>query len=416
MIMPNEVIGRAEVAVIGAGPGGSVAAWALARLGRETILLDRAHFPRPKPCGDYVNPAGMRLLADIGVGDEIGLKARPLRGMLIVSPNGREVLARFPEGPGVSIPRDILDHIVLRAAERAGADVRTGTAMRGIARKRNLWHVRTTEGIVEARVLIGADGLRSLVARSTGLRRAPSEGSRSRRDVNHTRDRYAIGMYVDGLPIHDGYAEMHLGRGVYCGVSAFRNAPANVTAVAPKSRFSRGTTVSARLSSILREFPRLWPRLEPRLHGGAETGAPRAVGPLVPHRGRVTADGLLLVGDAAAFVDPLTGQGVALALRSGLEAAETIDRALRNGDVHDRGLAPYARWHQRTYGRFRALLRLVDYVALHSPLIEPLSRAWGHAPNLAAAFMNVIADGAHPRLLLRPSYLAGTMLACIQRA
>lgn len=216
---------------------------------------------------------------------------------------------------------------------------------------------------------------------------------------------------------------MHLARNAYCGVSAFPDGRANVTMVvnravlrAWRSRPAVGSDQQGlsrhRLNLVLARFP----RLRPRILAGAQVHGMRTIGPLAPTAGPVVRDGVVLVGDAAAFTDPLTGQGVSLALTGALVAAETIDHALRGGDVRAPQLARYAQWHQRRLLALQGFLRLVDWIALRTPMIEPLARTWQRHPALAARFLGVIGNGDPARRVLGPSYVSRLMLACISRA
>lgn len=401
-----DVVEQAEVVIIGGGPAGAATALTLAHLGVEVLLLDRARFPRGKLCGDFLHPLGTAALADLGVLAEVLPQAQTLRGMLIVSPEGREVFARFAHGHGLSLSRAVLDDVLLRAAQRAGAAVRTGVAARAVARHGDRWRITTDGGTLEARLLVGADGLHSRVAAAAGLRHRPGRAGR-----------YALGIYVHGLPARRGFGEMHLGRGAYCGVSVFPDGLANITMVLPKAalRMRRGGEPRERVSDWLDPMFTSFPRLQPRLASAAPARQVRAVGPLAITGGGVVGDGVLLVGDAAACTDPLTGQGVSLALTAAPVAARTIAEALRRGDLRDVALAPYARWHAGRLNGLRRFLRLVDWLALRTPLIEPLARAWQDQPALATRFLDVIGSGAPTRVLLGPAYVSRLLRTCISR-
>src|SRR5712664_508386 len=117
----------ADVIVVGAGPAGSTAAAALAARGIRVLLLDRAKFPRDKPCGDYCNPGAVRLLRQIGSFSTLPTAdAAPISGLSVYAQDGSRFTAAFPEGPGLLVPRLRLDAALLAHAGRAGAIVHEG--------------------------------------------------------------------------------------------------------------------------------------------------------------------------------------------------------------------------------------------------------------------------------------------------
>src|SRR3989304_1640407 len=123
------------------------------------------------------------------------------------------------------------------------------------------------------RLLVGADGLHSRVAVAAGLRDRTGRGGR-----------YALGIYVRGLPAHEGFGEMHLGREVYCGVSVFADGQANVTMVMPKAaiRARRDGARHGLAPGTLDQVPASFPRLYPRVPPSVPSREMRAVGPLRP--------------------------------------------------------------------------------------------------------------------------------------
>ncbi|HYU02234.1 MAG TPA: FAD-dependent monooxygenase, partial [Jatrophihabitantaceae bacterium] len=159
---------RVDVVVVGAGPGGSVAALCLARAGARVAIVDKRSFPRDKACGDLIGPRGVRLLDELGV-DVPG--ARRLGDMIVVAPNGRRAL--LPALPGIdypghalAIPRHEFDAALFDAAVEAGAahvhDRVIGLVDGG--------GVRLAGGTdVLANVVIGADGAQSAIAQAAGL-------------------------------------------------------------------------------------------------------------------------------------------------------------------------------------------------------------------------------------------------------
>src|SRR5256885_9679115 len=165
---------RAKVGVVGGGPAGRALAFALARSGVSVTVLDRAHFPRSKPCAEYLSPQASRILAEMGVLDDVERSgAAQLAGMVIRAPNGTRVVGEFAgcsvkgfRDRGLSVRREILDAILLNAARAAGADVREATHVVDVIRD-NAGRARgvltASSERITADLVVGADGLRSIV-------------------------------------------------------------------------------------------------------------------------------------------------------------------------------------------------------------------------------------------------------------
>src|SRR5512147_253160 len=224
-----------DVLVVGAGPGGSAAAALLARAGFRVTAVDRAAFPRDKACSEYMSPESVRLLDRLGVVAELeAAGAAPLHGTQVIAADGSRLHGRFalagatPFRPtGLSVSRRVLDHALLRAARAAGATVLERTAVEALLYDRGAVAgalVRDADGrrhALGARLTIGADGLRSLVARRLGHRR-------------HGRPRrLAFVAHVDGVAGLAGSAEMHVGRRGYVGLNSIGNGRTNVALVVP---------------------------------------------------------------------------------------------------------------------------------------------------------------------------------------
>src|SRR6266550_3358345 len=166
-----------DVAVVGAGPAGSATALLLARAGARVLLLDRARFPREKPCSEYLSPESTRVLERLGKDVLAAVAAASparLTGMKVVAPSGTGVVGRF-ETFSFALPRTRFDTILRAAAEAAGAEVREGMKVEEV-----LYDRGAVAGVVargsglgsrdsyRARIVVGADGLRSVVARRLG--------------------------------------------------------------------------------------------------------------------------------------------------------------------------------------------------------------------------------------------------------
>ncbi|MBI1722442.1 MAG: FAD-dependent monooxygenase, partial [Gemmatimonadetes bacterium] len=224
-----------DVLVVGGGPAGAATATYAARAGLRVLLVDRAVFPRHKACAEYLSPEASRDLEALGVLEEVeAAGAKKLTGFRLVSDDGADVVGRFagshrfvPFRPyGLALPRATLDSIVLGAAARAGADVRQGVTVErllvedGVVRGALLREGRRRLEL-RARAVVGADGLRSVVARALGLARWGSPRRLSL--VAHLAD-------VAGLA---DYGEMFAGDGRYVGIAPIGGGYANVAAVLP---------------------------------------------------------------------------------------------------------------------------------------------------------------------------------------
>jgi flavin-dependent dehydrogenase len=170
---------RRDVVVVGGGPAGSAVACLLAQRGHDVLLLDAARFPRDKVCGEGVSPEAWRLLDAMGAADRVrSLSPHPLRGMQLVSPDGTAFRGEYRgrDRLGFAVRRLSLDEALLDVARAAGVEVREGVRVSGLLREGDavagvLAQAGGEERTTRARVTVGADGRRSVVARRLGLLR-----------------------------------------------------------------------------------------------------------------------------------------------------------------------------------------------------------------------------------------------------
>ncbi|MGH2400747.1 MAG: FAD-dependent oxidoreductase, partial [bacterium] len=163
-------MGIADVVVVGAGPAGTASAADLAARGFHVVLVDRAAFPRDKPCGDYCNPGAAELLNEIGALTSVmAAGAGSIDSMTVVAQDGSSFVQQFPKGRGLVIRRERLDALLLHRAALAGAETIEkyfvdAVTLNGLVEIRDTHRRRA----VRARLLIAADGPRSVVARRLG--------------------------------------------------------------------------------------------------------------------------------------------------------------------------------------------------------------------------------------------------------
>lgn len=317
-----------DAVVVGGGIAGAATALRLARLGHDVVVVDRATFPRDKTCGEGLMPHGVDELRGLGVADTIAPFARPFDGIRYLS--GDDVaVGHFPDAPGWGLRRLGLDAVVLDAARGGGVDVREGVRVEAVAVSGDGVRVTTDAGEIRARVVVGADGLHSLVRRQIGAQvstaSSPRFGARLHvrlapgRVAPTTVDVYladAVEYYV--TPVADDAVNL----AILCGKETTRGL---------------GGDLDGRLWAMLQAAPELRAWTE----GGTPISRASLTGPLRQQASRLVGDRAVLVGDAAGFVDAITGEGMSLALASARFAAETLHEALVADRLGAAALRPY---------------------------------------------------------------------------
>ena len=348
--------GGVDVAIAGAGPAGAVAAVVLARAGARVQLLDRAAFPRQKLCGDTINPGATQLLQRLGLADGLRLHGLPIDGMIVTGLFGVAVQGRYLRhgaAQGWSMSRRDFDAGLVAAAVEAGAAFDERVSVRGPIVQDEADEPRVGGLVVDgqngkpvhlhAKVTIAADGRRSVLATALGLTRSTRRPRR-----------WVVGGYFAGIESLHGMGEMHIRRDHYIGVAPVPSGLANVCVVSPvRDRFARP---KALLCSIVATDP----MLKDRFADARLVGPVVSLGPMGVDASSAGLSGLLLAGDAAGFIDPVTGDGVRFALRGGELAARAALSMLERGrsDGHEQ----LARWRAAEFGgkyRFNRAIRVL---------------------------------------------------------
>jgi len=355
-----------DAVVVGSGPAGGAAAIVLARAGCHTLLVDRHSFPRDKPCGDLIGARAFAVLRHLDL-DLSACDDHPLlQGALLtaggntldLTPHSRVGRRLLAGSEARVVPRFLFDNLLHDAARAAGAETLPAT-VRQVGPMGDIRPVRldgeTGPRQLAARTVIIAGGYGCRVARDIAPRErddGPSRGIARRgyvRNVTAPPDRIVFALdpwllpgYGWLFPLPDGRANVGVGMLAH-----------------PEDDHQ------ARLDDLWQRVLAPESPLAPWLDGAEPEGRPRTWPlDLGPRQRRLVADGLLVAGEAAGLVGPLTGAGIANALESGVLAGATAASALANGDVSRHGLRSYGATIRRRYApRLRSELWAQRFLA-----------------------------------------------------
>ncbi len=384
---------------MGGGPAGSACALSLARRGIGVTLVERQRFPRRKVCGEYLNGGAVAALDDLGLRERVERVAHPLHGIRIVPPGTAALELPFATR-SLACERAVLDALLLDAAREAGACVVRGHAedLAFSADRVTGVVVRDEDGArrtLDARVVVGADGAGSLVARKLRLARA-ARGER----------RFALGGHYRGFGKLESHVEMYVGTGAYFAINPLDEERANVMVVVRDGDLGAW---SGAVDEGMRGKAAALGRGH-RSFDAAERLGPRvSVGPLAFDVSAVVRGRAVLIGDAAGFLNPFTGQGVYLALRGAREAAEAIAAGFADATSAEAALASYAHHRERDFAVRKRLTRVVNLLVDVPPLARRAVARLGARPDLGATLLGALAGTLAPERALSPMLL-GRML------
>lgn len=329
-----------DAVVVGGGPAGLAFAVAAATLGLDVTVLERCPAPVDKACGEGILPAGVRALERLGALPHVRAEdAAPIAEIRWIEP-GRDVArVRLPPPGGMGIRRTALSAALFSRAREVGVEVLADVEITEHRRERGGIRAIGKGGDILAKVLVAADGLASPTRRREGLEAAPSP-----------RPRFGVRRHIAVPPWADA-VEVHFGDGAEAYVT-----PAGAHRVGIAILFEGGEP--GRFEVLVQRFPAL-----AGLVAAAEPDSSvRGAGPFDRRATARVADRLVLLGDAAGYVDAVTGDGLSLAFRCGEDLAGMLPAALARGAGLD-ALRPYEAIWRRHFRPYAAWARTVLWLA-----------------------------------------------------
>ena len=407
----NTATRSADVIVVGGGPAGASTAAFLARAGLEVLVLDRARFPRAKPCAECLSPQASRLLDDLGVLSAVERSGPAhLEGVAVRSPDGTWLVGSYAapksgrhrpyRARALAVRREVLDKILVDAARFAGAAVLEGTKVTdvlydGTTRVTGVRAMLRSGETVElrSRLVVAADGLRSTVARRVGLAH-----------VARFPKRISLVGHYTGVEGVGAYGEMHVERDGFIGVA---DVGGGITTVGMVVAARQAKAMSGDRARFLNEWIAARRHLAPRFAHAQLLGEVSATGPFASHARRAWAPGVALVGDAADFFDPFTGEGIYAALRGGEMLAEHVLDALQamSASHADRALQEYDAARRREFGGKWRIERIIGAVVGMAPLMNRAARALASRRELADLLVGVTGNFIPARAVLNAGYV-----------
>lgn len=383
-----------EVIVVGAGPAGAMTATILAQQGRDVLLLDKDGFPRDKTCGDAVPAGAIERMWKYGMKEKIDTAVDkgefyPLSGMMLVSPKGHELHAHFQDddkgADSYVAPRMYFDHVIQRQAVESGAEFCRAQVKSPIIEDGKVVGVtaRTNGSTTDFRssIVVGADGVTSAIARN--LRPKEKQHLDKHRAV-------AIRAYIDDIEEIPGEVEFYLYDEILPGYAWIFPLGDDKANIGLGMRLDVFRQHKANLEKMLTDFLAM-PAIRKRLKRGGQVhniaswqlnfGSQKNL--------QTTFDGAILVGDAAGFINPLTGGGIHNSIISAELAANVIEDALQKGDTSREALKIYEQQcHNEMWESMMTAYRFQRSFMYFPVLVDILVRFGKQSSKLTQTFLS----------------------------
>lgn len=374
--------GSFDVLIVGAGPAGAFLAHKLASSGLRTLVVEKNLTPKRKVCGEYLCPLGVELLKREGLENQIVGEFLTLRGMLVVTSKGTEVDTNFPfreKYHGVSVNRKIFDSNLIEQAKSSGANFKMGVEVRKINQIADRWSVETNMGTFVTHMLVGADGRGSIVSK-TFQNDIPNEGKR-----------VAIHVLVENKTENIRRGEMHLfENGAYIGLNPTGDKEINFSLVLDAEELRELGGPLETLNHYLEKSKNLSSRFSKFSDSDKiSTAFPiqHQTNSIIPRHN------VALIGDAAGFVDPLTGEGMYNAMLSAsLLASEITKNAKENLKISKNVFLRYQKQYSKVLKQKIVLNRFFQILIRKPKAVEWVAKFLLKKQSRADVFIGIIGN------------------------
>ena len=367
-----------DVMIIGGGPAGLATAIVAGRNGLKTLLVEKRIFPIEKACGEGVMPTGWDHLQKLGIHlHQFEQQYSPFAGIRYISHHGTQAQANFREGNGVAVQRTVLSQALFEVVKGLPSVEIQENTQATLMEEEHCFCVQIKKIKYYASLIIGADGLHSKLRRQAGLY-----------DKKKSLHRWGIRQHFAIAP-WTNLVEVSWKEGIEAYVT-----PLSEHSIGVAFLWDRGKIEPSREDSTYQSCLQHFPELQKRLTAHLALDEPKAIGPLQQKVKSPTKKNLVLIGDAAGYLDALTGEGISLAMEQALLIERVLIPALKQEKNLSLALMEYRKAYQKSVQRYYQvtwlLLTLRKFPSIAESVVYVMNKQTDIFQHFLSANMGVV--------------------------